>query len=95
VQPLVAALGLAWSLAGEPPQKRMADGRIWMTANLDIETTADGVYARGDAHGFYWTASETSAGGAWLYNFGRGRLALNRHRDSDKTTAVSERCIRD
>ena len=51
-------------------------------------------FARLDAHGFYWTSSETSATTAWLYNFGKGQLSVNRHRDTEKTRAVSVRCIR-
>lgn len=55
----------------------------------------DGSYARLEAHGFYWTATETTPGHAWFYNFGRGGGALNRHRDIDTRTAASVRCIRD
>jgi uncharacterized protein (TIGR02145 family) len=55
----------------------------------------DGKYARIDAHGFYWTSSETDATHAWLYNFGKGRLALNRHADIDKQRAFSVRCVRE
>ena len=54
-----------------------------------------GEYARLEAHGFYWTASETDAGNAWLYNFGKGGQSLNRHRDGEKQRAFSVRCIRD
>lgn len=52
-------------------------------------------YARLDAHGFYWTASETGAGTAWFYNFGKGGQSLGRHRDGEKTRAFSVRCVRD
>lgn len=55
----------------------------------------DGEYARLEAHGFYWTASESSPASAWFYNFGRGGLALNRHSDGSKERAFSVRCIRD
>jgi uncharacterized protein (TIGR02145 family) len=55
----------------------------------------DGQYARMDAHGFYWTATESSQATAWFYNFGRGGLALNRHGDGEKQRAFSVRCIRD
>jgi uncharacterized protein (TIGR02145 family) len=54
----------------------------------------DGEYARLDAHGFYWTASETDASRAWLYNFGQAKF-LNRHRDGEKVRALSVRCVRD
>lgn len=55
----------------------------------------DGRYARLDAHGFYWTASENGANTAWLYNFGKGMKALNRHSNLEKQRAFSVRCIRD
>jgi len=51
-------------------------------------------YARLEAHGFYWTASESGPTSAWLYNFGKGGLSLNRHRDGNKQMAVSVRCVR-
>jgi uncharacterized protein (TIGR02145 family) len=54
----------------------------------------DSGYARLDAHGFYWTASETDAANAWLYNFGQARF-LNRHKDGEKQMAISVRCVRD
>lgn len=51
-------------------------------------------YARLEAHGFYWTASESGATSAWFYNFGKGGLSLNRHRDGNKQMAISVRCVR-
>jgi uncharacterized protein (TIGR02145 family) len=55
----------------------------------------NGHYARLDAHGFYWTASESHAATAWFYNFGKGGLSLNRHRDGNKQMALSVRCVRE
>lgn len=55
----------------------------------------DSQYARLDAHGIYWTATETSPGHAWIYNFGKGGQSLNRHREGDPRMAVSVRCISD
>lgn len=55
----------------------------------------DGRYARLNAHGFYWTATESSAATAWLYNFGKGMQALNRHSDGEKQRAFSVRCVRE
>ena len=54
----------------------------------------DGQYARLEAHGFYWTASESDSARAWLYNFGQARI-LNRHSDGEKQRALSVRCVRD
>jgi uncharacterized protein (TIGR02145 family) len=56
---------------------------------------ADSSYSRVDAHGFYWTATETDATHAWLYNFGKNGKMLNRHPDGEKQQALSVRCIRD
>ena len=53
-----------------------------------------GEYARLEAHGFYWTASETGASTAWIYNFGKGGQSVNRHREMLKQWAFSVRCIR-
>ena len=58
-------------------------------------TNIDGTYARIDAHGFYWTATETAPDRAWLYNFGKGMPAVNRHRDGQKAWALAVRCVRD
>jgi uncharacterized protein (TIGR02145 family) len=56
---------------------------------------ADGQYARLEAHGFYWSASESHSTTAWFYNFGRGGRALYRHGDGEKARAFSVRCVRD
>lgn len=52
---------------------------------------AGGSYTRRDAHGLYWSATESDDEHAWFYNF--GRLGLSRHRGGDKSMAVSVRCI--
>ena len=51
-------------------------------------------YARLQAHGFYWTSTETGNSTAWIYNFGTGAKILNRHEDNHKLEALSVRCIR-
>jgi uncharacterized protein (TIGR02145 family) len=56
---------------------------------------ADGSYARVDAHGFYWTATESDSANAWFYNFGKNGKILNRHHDGQKHMAISVRCIKD
>ena len=55
----------------------------------------DGQYARLEAHGFYWTASETDPISAWFYNFGRGGQALYRQREGNKQMAISVRCVKE
>ena len=57
--------------------------------------SADGSYARVDAHGFYWTATESDVANAWFYNFGKNGKILNRHQDGQKHIAISVRCIKD
>lgn len=52
-------------------------------------------YARLEAHGFYWTASESGSGTAVFHNFGKGGLALYRQSDGEKQRAFSVRCVRD
>jgi uncharacterized protein (TIGR02145 family) len=54
-----------------------------------------GEYARLEAHGFYWTASESDPATAWFYNFGKGGLALHRQREGEKQEAFSVRCVRE
>src|SRR5262245_14893514 len=44
----------------------------------------DGKYARLEAHGFYWTATQIDAGTAWCYNFGKGGRALHRQDGGEK-----------
>jgi uncharacterized protein (TIGR02145 family) len=56
---------------------------------------SDGQYARLEAHGFYWTASERDPVSAPFYNFGRGGLALNRQCCGEKKMAISVRCVRE
>jgi uncharacterized protein (TIGR02145 family) len=62
-------------------------------AVLGGDRESGGNYARVDDHGFYWTATESDEGHAWFYNFGQGGGLLNRHREGDKSMAISVRCI--
>jgi uncharacterized protein (TIGR02145 family) len=55
----------------------------------------DGQYARLEAHGFYWTASESDPASGWFYNFGRGGQALHRQSGGEKQGAFSVRCVRE
>ena len=58
-------------------------------------TRLNGQYERLEAHGVYWTASETDAVSAPIYNFGKGGQAVNRHPKGQKQMAISARCVRD
>lgn len=70
-------------------------GRADFNAVLGGGRAGDGEYARGDAHGFYWTASEDGPASAWYYNFGKGRPALYRQEKGEKERAFSVRCVRE
>lgn len=72
----------------------IAGGPSGFHALLGGGRSEDGRYARLEAHGFYWTASE-DAGGAWYYNFGAGGQAFHRQSGGGKVSAFSVRCISD
>jgi len=69
-------------------------GRSGFNALLGGSRDPDSVYRRLDAHGFYWTATETGMATAWFYNFGKNGQMLNRH-EGEKQRAASVRCIKD
>lgn len=73
----------------------MGGGSSGWNARLGGGRDGAGQYARLDAHGFYWTATESGPGGAYFYNFGRGGLALHRQDGGERERAFSVRCIRD
>jgi uncharacterized protein (TIGR02145 family) len=54
----------------------------------------DGEYARLEAHGVYWTASDNDPASAPFYNFGKNGGALHRQPQGAKQMAISVRCIR-
>ena len=56
--------------------------------------SVDGQYERLEAHGIYWTSSETDAGRAPMYNFGKNGQGLSRHTQGQKQMALSARCVR-
>lgn len=68
-------------------------GSAGFSALLGGGRNTEGEYARLNAHGFYWTATENDTGTAWFYNFGSGGQSLNRHNDGEKARAFSVRCI--
>jgi uncharacterized protein (TIGR02145 family) len=73
----------------------LAGGRSGFNALLGGGRSDDGQYARLDAHGFYWTASESDSASGWFYNFGRGGQALHRQSGGEKQRAFSVRCVRE
>jgi uncharacterized protein (TIGR02145 family) len=54
-----------------------------------------GQYARLEAHGFYWTASDNNPATAPFYNFGKNGGAVHRQTTGEKEMAISVRCIRE
>jgi uncharacterized protein (TIGR02145 family) len=73
----------------------LAGGSSGFNALLGGGRSDDGQYARLEAHGFYWTASESDPASGWYYNFGRGGQALHRQSGGEKQRAFSVRCVRE
>jgi uncharacterized protein (TIGR02145 family) len=73
----------------------LSGGSAGFNALLGGNRSVDGNYERSQAHGLYWTASETGPGSAIFYNFGQGGQALNRQNEGEKQMAMSVRCVRD
>lgn len=73
----------------------LAGGISGFNALLGGGRSNDGQYARLEAHGFYWTASESDPASGWFYNFGRGGQALHRQSGGEKPRAFSVRCVRE
>jgi uncharacterized protein (TIGR02145 family) len=55
----------------------------------------NGEYDRLDAHGLYWSSTESGPDRAWVYNFGKGGQSLGRHENLEKLWAFSVRCVKD
>jgi uncharacterized protein (TIGR02145 family) len=70
-------------------------GTSGFSAMLGGSRVSDGRYERLDAHGFYWTASNSGSASAPFYNFGKGGQALSRHGQGAKHMAASVRCIKE
>ena len=73
----------------------LSGGNSGFNALLGGGRSDDGQYARLEAHGFYWTASESDPVSALFYNFGHGGLALHRQTGGEKQRAFSVRCVRE
>ncbi|MGH9221284.1 MAG: FISUMP domain-containing protein [Vicinamibacterales bacterium] len=72
----------------------MSGGRSGFNAVLGGNRRA-GEYARVEAHGLYWTASDNDSASAPFYNFGKGGGALHRQLQGVKEMAISVRCVRE
>lgn len=73
----------------------LTGGASGFNAALGGNRSIDGQYARLEAHGFYWTASEHDPDSAPFYNFGKGSQALYRQPQGQKQMAISVRCVKD
>jgi len=73
----------------------LAGGSSGFNALLGGGRSEEGQYARLEAHGFYWAASEIDSTIGWSYNFGKGGQALHRQSGIEKARALSVRCVRD
>ena len=73
----------------------LAGGNSGFNALLGGGRSADGQYARLEAHGVHWTASEIDSAHGWNYNFGQGGLALHRQNGGEKERAFSVRCVKE
>lgn len=73
----------------------LTGGSSGFNALLGGGRSEKGEYARLEAHGFYWTASEIDPATGWSYNFGKGGQALHRQNGGEKQSAFSVRCIHD
>jgi uncharacterized protein (TIGR02145 family) len=72
----------------------LSGGKSGFNAVLGGNRSA-GQYARLEAHGFYWTASDNDPASAPYYNFGQNGGALHRQPQGEKQMAISVRCIRE
>jgi uncharacterized protein (TIGR02145 family) len=70
------------------------NGTSGFNALLGGGRAPDSQYSRLDAHGFYWTATESDSNTAWFYNFAKGSLALYQQDGGEKTRAFSVRCVK-
>ncbi len=82
-------------LGSEAYEALLTGGRSGFDAVLGGGRSGEGEYARGDAHGFYWTATENSPSTAVFYNFGKGSRGLYRQREGEKVSAFAVRCVKD
>jgi uncharacterized protein (TIGR02145 family) len=73
----------------------MIGGSSGFNAVLGGNRSVDGKYERLQAHGFYWTASESNPGSAIFYNFGQSSQGLYRQDQGEKQMAISVRCVRE
>ena len=72
----------------------LAGGSSSFDAVLGGGRDQSGNYARIDAHGFYWTITESTPSTACFANFAKGSKALFSQYDGEKERAFSVRCVK-
>ncbi len=75
-------------------QALLYTGASGFNALLGGGRAPDAQYARLDAHGFYWLATESNDSVAWFANFAKGSKSLYLQKDGEKSRAFSVRCVR-
>ena len=83
--------GALWR--GRAYRPLLTGGKSGFGALLGGGRDLDGRFARLDAHGFYWTATENDSGSDVFYNFAKGKRSLFRQSEGEKSRAFSVRCI--
>jgi uncharacterized protein (TIGR02145 family) len=73
----------------------LSGGSSGFNAVLGGNRSVDGKYERSEAHGFYWTVTESDAGRAIFYNFGKGSQGFYRQDHGEKQMAISVRCLKE
>jgi uncharacterized protein (TIGR02145 family) len=101
------SLGRGWRLPSDEDWRQLASrygreaayrtllmrGDSGFDALLGGGRELDGQFARLEAHGFYWTATEDGPASAVFYNFAKGKLSLFRQTEGPKQQAFSVRCV--
>jgi len=75
-------------------QTLLSGGSAGFNALLGGGRETEGKFARLEAHGFYWTATEIDSNTAWNYNFAKGSQRLYRQDGGEKSDAYSVRCVK-
>ena len=82
--------------SGKAVYKALLQGGIsGFDAVLGGGRSSEGNYRRGDAHGFYWTATANDSNTARFYNFGKGSGKLFLQPEGEKTEAFAVRCVKE
>jgi len=104
------SLGQGWRLPADDDWRHLAEisggaagayrtlltgGKSGFDALLGGGRDLNGQFARLEAHGFYWTATEDGPTSAVFYNFAKGKLSLFRQSEGEKPRAFSVRCVAD